>query len=103
MVRGPLRSIDLNADVGEFSTEAGRAVEHELLGLVSSAHIACGGHAGDERTMRVTIEAAVANGVRIGAHPSYPDRPGFGRRVMTLPADQLASSLQTQIAALVAA
>lgn len=67
-------SIDLNADLGE-----GCGSDEELLALVSSASIACGAHAGDERTMRATIESAAARGVSIGAHPGYADRAGFGR------------------------
>lgn len=66
-------TVDLNADLGEgFGDE-------ELLALVSSASIACGAHAGDERTMRAAIGAALERGVSIGAHPGYPDRAGFGR------------------------
>ncbi len=67
--------IDLNADLGE-----GDDHDAELLTIVSSCNIACGGHAGDVRSMRETVAAAVANNVVIGAHPSYPDREGFGRR-----------------------
>lgn len=67
-------TVDLNADLGE-----GCGADGELLALVSSASIACGAHAGDERTMRATILAAVERGVSIGAHPGYPDRAGFGR------------------------
>jgi 5-oxoprolinase (ATP-hydrolysing) subunit A len=72
--------IDLNADLGE-----GGSQDEALLRLVSSANIACGGHAGDEATMRRAIELAMAAGVRIGAHPGYEDREHFGRRAMTLP------------------
>lgn len=67
-------TVDLNADLGE-----GCGVDAELLALVSSASIACGAHAGDERTMRATIEAALELGVSVGAHPGYADREGFGR------------------------
>ena len=67
-------SIDLNADLGE-----GCGLDEELLALVSSASIACGAHAGDERIMRIAIERALARDVSIGAHPGYPDRAGFGR------------------------
>ncbi len=70
-----MTSIDLNADLGE-----GDAHDHELLEIVSSCNVACGGHAGDARSMTATVRAAIANGVAIGAHPSYPDREGFGRR-----------------------
>jgi len=55
-----------------------------LLDLVSSANIACGFHAGDATTMRDTVRAAASRGVAIGAHPSYPDIPGFGRRELGL-------------------
>ena len=96
------RTIDLNADIGEADDEAGRAVEQGLLGLVTSAHIACGGHAGDAQSMRATVRAALQAGVRVGAHPSYPDRAGFGRRSMPLARSGLASALADQIGALVA-
>ena len=74
------RSIDLNADVGEASDPEGIERERALLALVTSANVACGGHAGDEASMTDTVAAALAHSVRVGAHPSYPDRPGFGRR-----------------------
>ena len=64
------RSIDLNADLGEATDDAGAATERALLGLVTSAHIACGGHAGDDDSMRVIVQAALDAGVRVGAHPS---------------------------------
>jgi UPF0271 protein len=95
------RSIDLNADLGEASDDAGVAIERALLGLVTSAHIACGGHAGDEESMRVIVQAALDAGVRVGAHPSYPDRAGFGRRPMEMAASDLAASLAAQISALI--
>jgi 5-oxoprolinase (ATP-hydrolysing) subunit A len=96
------RTIDLNADVGEADDVAGREVEDDLLGLVTSAHVACGGHAGDVQSMRHTVEAALAAGVRVGAHPSYPDREGFGRRPMEMTAADLRASLAEQIGRLVA-
>ncbi len=69
-----MTSIDLNADLGE-----GCADDEALLGIVTSANIASGGHAGNAHTMETTVRAAIAHGVAIGAHPSYPDRAGFGR------------------------
>ncbi len=90
-------TIDLNADLGE-----GDPYDAELLKIVSSCNIACGGHAGDEVSMRVTIASAIANGVAIGAHPSYPDRDGFGRRSGYLAGDELRTSLIRQIRALIA-
>ena len=67
--------IDLNADLGE-----GDPYDAELLRIVSSCNIACGGHAGDADSMLTTVKAAIQNGVAIGAHPSYADREGFGRQ-----------------------
>jgi UPF0271 protein len=99
-VPGEPRSIDLNADVGEASDAAGIAVERALLGLVTSVHVACGGHAGDEGSMRATVEAARDHGVQVGAHPSYPDREGFGRRPMEMSSGELSSALMRQISSL---
>jgi UPF0271 protein len=67
-------SIDLNCDMGE-----GMATDEAIFPFISSANIACGGHAGDPDTMRRSVELALQHGVAIGAHPSYPDRTGFGR------------------------
>jgi UPF0271 protein len=87
-------SIDLNADVGEgFPDDA------ELIPLVTSVNVACGAHAGGPETIRRTIELAVAAGAAVGAHPSYPDREGFGRREMDLPHERLRASLVQQIRA----
>ncbi|MGO8862426.1 MAG: 5-oxoprolinase subunit PxpA [Acidimicrobiales bacterium] len=97
---GERRTVDLNADVGEASDDAGVAVERALLGQVTSAHIACGGHAGSAESMRATVRAALACGVRVGAHPSYPDRDGFGRRPMEISVRALTASLTEQIGAL---
>jgi 5-oxoprolinase (ATP-hydrolysing) subunit A len=66
--------IDLNCDMGE-----GMETDAAIFPFLSSANIACGGHAGDADTMRRTVELALQYGVAIGAHPSYPDRAGFGR------------------------
>lgn len=77
-------TIDLNADLGEGSGHSRLSEDEALLDLVSSANIACGFHAGDATTMRDTVRAAASRGVAIGAHPSYPDVPGFGRRELGL-------------------
>ncbi len=92
------RTIDLNADVGEGLDEADAAI----VPLISSANIACGGHAGDLRTMRATVTLALAHGVGIGAHPGYPDREGFGRRDIDISDDELRASLLEQLQALAA-
>ena len=90
-----MTSIDMNADLGE-----GDPCDAELLTIVSSCNIACGGHAGDESSMRMTIIAASANDVAVGAHPSYPDREGFGRKSRFLNGPELLSSLVDQISVL---
>ncbi len=87
--------IDLNADLGE-----GGAYDEELLTIVSSCNIACGGHAGDESSMWSTVKAAISQNVAVGAHPSYPDRDGFGRRSKFLAGDALLASLIDQVSAL---
>lgn len=94
------RTIDLNADVGEASDPGTVEVERALLGLVTTAHVACGGHAGDEESMTETVVAALAHSVRIGAHPSYPDREGFGRRPIEMDRAELCRSLTDQVASL---
>jgi UPF0271 protein len=90
-----LPEIDLNADLGE-----GDPYDVELLAIVSSCNIACGGHAGDQRSMTATVAAAISNNVAIGAHPSYPDPEGFGRRSGYLTGEDLFESLIEQINAL---
>jgi len=85
-------SIDLNADLGE-----GESTDAELLRVVSSCNIACGGHAGDVETMTATIGEALANGVMVGAHPAYPDREGFGRRSHFMAGEELLASLMHQL------
>lgn len=92
-----MTSIDLNADLGE-----GDPYDAELLRVVSSCNVACGGHAGDETSMQATIRDALANGVTIGAHPSYPDRDGFGRRAGFMAGEDLYDSLQRQLKAFAA-
>jgi 5-oxoprolinase (ATP-hydrolysing) subunit A len=92
--------VDLNADLGE-SFGAWRLGDDEaLLGVVTSANIACGFHAGDPLTLRRACASAVAQGVAIGAQVSYRDLAGFGRREMTVPADELTAEILYQIAAL---
>jgi 5-oxoprolinase (ATP-hydrolysing) subunit A len=88
-------AIDVNADVGE-----GFADDRELIPLVSSVNIACGAHAGDEATIRRTIELALRAGAAIGAHPSYPDRDGFGRRDLEMELDELAATVTAQVEAI---
>lgn len=87
--------VDLNADVGE-----GFADDERLLDVVTSANVACGFHAGSAETMRVVCAAAASRGVAIGAHPSYRDREGFGRRDLDVPLGALREDVAEQLAAL---
>jgi 5-oxoprolinase (ATP-hydrolysing) subunit A len=87
--------IDLNADVGEGCSD-----DTALMPLITSASIACGGHAGDAASMRYTVEAAASKGVVIGAHVSYPDRQGFGRRELSLPLATITAEILAQLRAL---
>ena len=88
-------NIDISADLGE-----GAKGEEEIWKLVDSANVACGGHFGDEASMARAVRAAKELGVRIGAHPSYPDRENFGRVTMKMDADKLRDELAHQIATL---
>jgi 5-oxoprolinase (ATP-hydrolysing) subunit A len=88
-------AIDLSADLGE-----GTPGEEEIWPLIGSANVACGGHTGDAASMREAARLAKFHSVRLGAHPSYPDREHFGRRSIDLPPGKLHSSLVSQIAAL---
>ncbi len=87
--------IDLSADLGE-----GSPGEEELWPLITSANVACGGHVGDEESMRNAARLARAHGVRLGAHPSYPDREHFGRKSLDIAPDALRASLAAQLSAL---
>lgn len=90
-----MQTIDLNCDMGE-----GMGTDLALLEFVTSANVACGGHAGDERTMRETVRAAKARGVVVGAHPSYPDRSGFGRVAMEMSGAAIEETVREQVAVL---
>ncbi|MFN4025418.1 MAG: 5-oxoprolinase subunit PxpA [Hyphomonas sp.] len=96
------RSICLNADIGELPGEAGRALDGDILKVVTRCNIACGGHAGDEESMAATLSMAAKAGVLVGAHPSYPDREGFGRTRNSASQADLATSLEAQVAGLIA-
>jgi UPF0271 protein len=87
--------IDLNADLGE-----GGQYDDALLEIVTSANIACGGHTGDQHSMTQAVMAALKNGVKIGAHPSYPDPINFGRKSMNISNTELRESILEQINAL---
>lgn len=92
--------LTLNADMGESFGAWTMGADEALLEVVGAANIACGFHAGDPLVMRTTLRQALARGVSIGAHPSYPDLQGFGRRPMALPPVELEAVLIYQMAAL---
>ncbi len=79
-----MRRIDLNADTGEADKPDWQATEAAVMQYISSANIACGGHAGDAQSMARTVNLAKKHGVNIGAHPAYPDRENFGRKSLRL-------------------
>jgi len=87
-----MTSIDLNADLGE-----GMGRDEDLLGIVSSASIACGGHAGDAATIRHVLKVCKARGVRAGAHPGYADRKNFGRLRLDMPLEKLLGQIGDQM------
>ena len=89
--------IDINCDLGEGSNEIDCAQDKQLMPYISSCNIACGGHAGNQLTMNNSVENAVTNNLKIGAHPSYPDRINFGRNSIKIALPDLKSSLKTQI------
>ncbi|MEO3784437.1 5-oxoprolinase subunit PxpA [Actinocorallia sp. B10E7] len=95
-----LRTMDLNADLGEGFGAWQLGEDAALMTVVTSANVACGFHAGDPLIMRMTCRAAVARGVAIGAQVSYRDLAGFGRRPMDVPFDELAAEILYQLAAL---
>ena len=96
----PPRTIDLNADLGEGFGRYRLTDDDALLSLASSANIACGFHAGDPVIMDRTVRAARERGVAIGAHPSYPDLVGFGRRDMDATPEEITAFVRYQIGAL---
>lgn len=93
-------TIDLNADLGEYDEPQALARDIAIMDYVSSVNIACGGHAGNDRTMVQMLNASAEAGVAAGAHPSYPDRENFGRKSMQIGDEDLAAALTSQIDAL---
>jgi UPF0271 protein len=92
-------TIDLNCDMGELLDSG---LEEALMRHITSANIACGGHAGDLATMQRTVALARKLGVAVGAHPGYPDRENFGRVEMALSAGEIARTVSDQVRALAA-
>ena len=94
--------IDLNSDLGEGYGPWTMGDDAQILDCVTSANIACGGHAGDPETMYRTLRLAAQRGVRVGAHPGYADREGFGRRVIPMAVEEIGRLVVAQVGALMA-
>jgi UPF0271 protein len=94
-VRG--RGIDLNCDMGEIPALVADGTQEAILAHVTSVNVACGAHAGDEETIEATIRAALRHGRAIGAHPGYPDRASFGRRILPLSFAEVALTVAEQV------
>ena len=94
------RQVDLNCDMGELPDAIADGSQEALMPWLTSVNVACGGHAGDEETMKATIEQALRWKLAIGAHPGYPDRPNFGRVELKLSAQEIAQFVFEQVQAL---
>jgi UPF0271 protein len=94
--------IDINCDMGESFGPWVMGADAEVMPHITSANVACGGHAGDPSVMRRTVRAAKAHGVAVGAHPGFADLQGFGRREMQADPSEVEDSLLAQIGALAA-
>lgn len=95
-----MKRIDLNADVGESPAASLDGSQEALLRVITSANLACGGHAGDRETMTIALEQCRRHRVAAGAHPSYPDPANFGRLTLAISPADLAASLAAQFTAL---
>lgn len=97
-----MKRIDLNCDMGELPEAIADGTQEALMPSFTSINVACGGHAGDEQTMRTTIEQARRWNLAIGAHPGYPDRANFGRLELDLSPEEISESVYNQVQALAA-
>ena len=92
-----MKRVDLNCDMGELPEMLADGSQEALMKFVTSANVACGGHAGDEEMMRATIEQALRHGVAVGAHPGYEDRENFGRVELQLTPEEIRNSVYRQL------
>ncbi|HEX8599797.1 MAG TPA: 5-oxoprolinase subunit PxpA [Chloroflexia bacterium] len=95
-----MRTVDLNADVGESFGPWPMGHDREIMPFITSANLACGGHAGDPDVMAATVRLAASHGVNVGAHPGYPDLAGFGRRAIAFSPDEVRNFVLYQVGAL---
>jgi len=92
-----MKTIDLNCDMGEIPEAIADGTQESLMPSLTSVNIACGGHAGDQQTMRMTIEQAQRWNLAVGAHPGYPDRENFGRVELKMPLQAVSDSVYEQV------
>src|SRR5215472_8671509 len=92
-----MKTIDLNCDMGELPEAIADGTQEALLPSFTSANVACGGHAGDEDTMKATVEQSLRHNVAIGAHPGYPDRANFGRIELHLSPEEVSAFVFEQV------
>jgi UPF0271 protein len=95
-----MKQIDLNCDLGEIPASVADGTQEALMAFITSANIACGGHAGDDETMEATIRQAQRHGLAIGAHPGYADRAHFGRLELDMNAHEIVDLVYDQVVAL---
>ncbi len=92
-----IKTMDLNADLGEYSSRDELNNEISLIHHITSASIACGGHAGDQESIGNMIEHCTRHNVLFGPHPSYPDKKGFGRKRLSISDETLIESIIDQV------
>ncbi|MFV0387493.1 MAG: 5-oxoprolinase subunit PxpA [Pyrinomonadaceae bacterium] len=92
-----MKRIDLNCDLGEWNSDGSNTTDAQIMPFISSANIACGIHAGTPHSIKTTIELAIKHQVAIGAHPSYPDRAGFGRKSIKMNPEAIFELVLNQI------
>jgi 5-oxoprolinase (ATP-hydrolysing) subunit A len=97
-----MKQVDLNCDMGELPEAIKDGTQEALMSSLTSVNVACGGHAGDEQMMKMTIEQALRWNLSIGAHPGYPDRSNFGRVELNLPAQAVTEFIFEQVKTLAA-
>jgi UPF0271 protein len=97
-----MKRIDLNCDMGELPEAIADGMQEALMPSFTSINVACGGHAGDEQTMRITIEQALRWSLALGAHPGYADRANFGRLELNLSSQEISDSIYEQVCRLAA-
>lgn len=100
MAQGARPLLDVNCDLGESPEMVFGGAQEAILPFIHRANVACGGHEGDVETMTITVEQCLRHGVLVGAHPSYPDREGFGRRSLELAPAVLVEVVRAQVKAL---